>query len=100
MKNTLSNLLRRETDISHHSILIAVAGVFIAIAIVVLISKQFLSGLGLPLLVASMGASGVILFAMPSSPMARPWSVIGGHLASVTVGVFSYQTIPDLLCLR
>jgi CBS domain-containing membrane protein len=97
VKNTLSKLIRPEADISHRSILAAVVGVFVAIAMVVLISRQFLGGLGLPLLVASMGASGVILFAMPTSPMAKSWSVIGGHFVSVIVGVWSYQHLADLL---
>lgn len=42
---------------------------------------------GLPLLVAPMGASAVLLFAVPSSPLAQPWSVIGGNTLSACVGV-------------
>ncbi|SIO46664.1 MULTISPECIES: HPP family protein [Paraburkholderia] len=41
----------------------------------------------IPLLVAPMGASAVLLFAVPASPLAQPWSIIGGNLVSATVGV-------------
>lgn len=34
----------------------------------------------IPLLVAPMGASAVLLFAVPASPLAQPWSIIGGNL--------------------
>src|SRR5579871_5039662 len=41
----------------------------------------------IPLLVAPMGASAVLLFAVPASPLAQPWSIIGGSLVSATIGV-------------
>ena len=44
-------------------------------------------GAALPLLIAPMGASAVLLFAVPASPLAQPWSIIGGNLVASTVGV-------------
>lgn len=45
-------------------------------------------GLGeLPLLIAPIGASAVLLFAVPSSPLAQPWPVLGGNLISAVIGV-------------
>lgn len=38
-------------------------------------------------MVASMGASSVLLFAAPHSPLSQPWNVIGGHLVSAVAGV-------------
>ncbi|HEX2605214.1 MAG TPA: HPP family protein [Oxalicibacterium sp.] len=38
-------------------------------------------------LIAPMGASSVLLFAVPSSPLAQPWSLIGGNLVAALVGV-------------
>lgn len=49
----------------------------------------------LPLLIAPMGASAVLLFAVPSSPLAQPWSIVGGNLVSATVGVSCAQWISD-----
>lgn len=41
----------------------------------------------LPLIVAPLGASAVLMFAVPASPMAQPWAVIGGNMVSALVGV-------------
>jgi CBS domain-containing membrane protein len=41
----------------------------------------------LPWLVAPLGASAVLVFAVPASPLAQPWSVIGGNLISGAVGI-------------
>lgn len=38
-------------------------------------------------LIAPMGASAVLLFAVPSSPLAQPWSIIGGNITAALVGV-------------
>lgn len=40
-----------------------------------------------PWMVAPMGASAVLVFAVPASPMAQPWSVIGGNTLSALIGV-------------
>ncbi|MDN7667198.1 HPP family protein [Burkholderia vietnamiensis] len=48
-----------------------------------------------PLLVAPMGASAVLLFAVPASPLAQPWSIVGGNLVAATVGVACAQWITD-----
>ncbi|OHV81786.1 HPP family protein [Ensifer sp. LCM 4579] len=49
----------------------------------------------LPLLIAPMGASAVLLFAAPSSPLAQPWSILGGNIVSSAVGVTCALLIPD-----
>jgi CBS domain-containing membrane protein len=38
-------------------------------------------------LVAPIGASSVLVFALPASPMAQPWAVLGGNVVSGLVGV-------------
>ncbi len=43
-------------------------------------------GEALPWLVAPMGASAVLLFAVPASPMAQPWPIIGGNSISALCG--------------
>ncbi|MFT3864721.1 MAG: HPP family protein [Solirubrobacterales bacterium] len=43
-------------------------------------------GEALPWLIAPMGASAVLLFAVPASPMAQPWPIIGGDSLSALVG--------------
>lgn len=51
----------------------------------------------LPLIVAPIGASAVLLFAVPSSPLAQPWPIIGGNTISALVGVAVVQVLPDPL---
>jgi CBS domain-containing membrane protein len=38
-------------------------------------------------LVGSIGASAVLVFAVPHGPLSQPWSVLGGHTVSAIVGV-------------
>ena len=47
----------------------------------------------LPFLIAPMGASAVLLFAVPSSPLAQPWSIVGGNLVASLVGVSAAMLI-------
>jgi CBS domain-containing membrane protein len=42
---------------------------------------------GLPWLVAPLGASAVLVFAVPASPMAQPWPVVGGNTLSALAGI-------------
>ena len=46
--------------------------------------------------VAPMGASAVLLFAVPSSPLSQPWAIIGGNLVAALVGVACAKLIPDV----
>ncbi|MFG3757464.1 HPP family protein, partial [Klebsiella pneumoniae] len=50
-----------------------------------------------PLLVASIGASAVLLFAVPASPLAQPWPIIGGNSVSALVGIVVARAIGDPL---
>lgn len=42
-------------------------------------------------LVGPIGASAVLLFCLPASPLAQPWSVIGGNTIAAVVGVTCAQ---------
>jgi CBS domain-containing membrane protein len=48
-----------------------------------------------PWLVAPIGASAVLVFALPASPLAQPWSVIGGNTLSASVGLLVAALLPD-----
>lgn len=45
----------------------------------------------LPFIVAPLGASAVIVFALPASPLAQPWPVFGGNTISGLVGIACSQ---------
>lgn len=53
------------------------------------------SGVTHPLLVAPMGASAVLLFAVPASPLAQPWSIVGGNVVSALAGITAAHLIPN-----
>lgn len=47
-----------------------------------------------PWLVAPIGASAVLVFAVPASPLAQPWPVIGGNMLSAVVALIVVRLIP------
>lgn len=49
----------------------------------------------LPFLVAPLGASAVLVFCVPASPLAQPWSVIGGNLISSAIGLAAGRLLGD-----
>jgi len=50
-----------------------------------------------PWLVAPVGASAVLVFAVPASPLAQPWSVVGGNTVTALMGLVACNFIPDPL---
>ena len=74
----------------------AASGAIGGIAITGLLCGLMLgNGIAHPLLVAPMGASAVLLFAVPASPLAQPWSVFGGNVVSALAGITVAKLIPD-----
>ena len=51
----------------------------------------------LPFLIAPIGASAVLVFAVPASPLAQPWSVLGGNVIAASVGVAVLHLVPNLV---
>jgi CBS domain-containing membrane protein len=49
------------------------------------------------LLLGSMAASAVLLYAVPHSPLAQPWNLIGGHLVSALAGWLAISFVHDPL---
>ncbi len=92
----LSRWLPEQNELSTKSILLSSFSALIAIAIVGLVSQYTLSGYNIAFIATSMGASAVLLFVVPTSPLAQPWSFVGGHLVSALVGVSCAKLIPDL----
>lgn len=86
----------RERILSLRERLISGIGGVLSIVLLVLISHHFLGLNGAAMLMSAMGASAVLLFAAPHSPLGQPWPVIGGHCISAAVGVFCSQHISNL----
>jgi CBS domain-containing membrane protein len=72
----------------------AVAGALIGLLLTAGLSKLLTGAGSIQLaLVAPMGASAVLLFCVPASPLAQPWSVIGGNTLSALVGIACAKAI-------
>jgi CBS domain-containing membrane protein len=97
MKNKIIQFLGIEQyRVGHSEKLISALGAFLGISLVFYSSTFFVPGQSSFLIVASMGASAVLLFAVPHGPLSQPWPVIGGHLISAVVGVSCAKLIPDI----
>ena len=75
--------------------LVSLLGGFLGIFGIFLTAQWFLDPEVAVLIVPSMGASAVLLFAAPHVPFSQPWNLIGGHAISAIVGVACWQWIPD-----
>ncbi|GLS34218.1 HPP family protein [Mesorhizobium albiziae] len=49
---------------------------------------------GLPLLIAPLGATAVLLFGQPASPLAQPMNIFAGYLIAAIVGVAAALAFP------
>ncbi|WP_437883276.1 HPP family protein [Pseudomonas sp. LRF_L74] len=88
--------------IAHREKLRASCGALLGILLVALGAGWWLNGLpahehGLLALtlVAPLGASAVLVFAVPASPLAQPWSVVGGNTFSALIGIACFKWVPD-----
>jgi CBS domain-containing membrane protein len=87
--------LPKESNVSvSEKIFSALAGL-VGIGLVMVVSQFFLDAQALPWVVASMGASAVLLFAVPQGPLSQPWSFVGGHLLSAFVGITVAKLVAD-----
>ena len=73
----------------------AVAGALLGILITGVLCRLFAGHGTATWLVAPLGASAVLVFAVPASPLAQPWSVIGGNTLSALVGVVCVRLFDD-----
>lgn len=71
-------------------------GVALGLLVTAVVSRWWSGGLASTWMVSSLGASAVLLFGMPASPMAQPWPVLGGTVVSALVGAACQRLVPDL----
>ena len=72
-------------------------GAGLGIAFAAFTGAWFLGGYdpALPMIVAPIGASAVLVFALPASPLAQPWSLVGGIVLSAATGLAVGQAFAD-----
>jgi CBS domain-containing membrane protein len=75
----------------------AFVGAVFGIVLTALVMRLWLGGHvgSLPLLVAPMGASAVLLFGVPASPLAQPWAIVGGNTVSALCGIACARLVGD-----
>ncbi len=82
-------------EVSAREKLVSAVGGLIALFVVITISRDALGFSGASMLIASMGASAVLLFAVPHGQLSQPWPVLVGHLGSAVIGVGCGKLIDD-----
>lgn len=73
------------------TILRGFAGGFLGIIVLLLITRLY----GVVSIMAPLGATCVLLFAVPKSPLAQPRNIIGGHLISTLIGLLTINLFGD-----
>jgi CBS-domain-containing membrane protein len=71
-------------------------GAFLGISLVGLIQSLFVDQVGQGLLIGSFGATAVLVYGAIRSPLAQPRNVLGGHVLSAFIGVFSFKLVGDI----
>jgi len=82
-------------NISHAERIVSAVGGFVGIFFIIIITYWYTGTEGAVLIVPSMGASAVLVFAVPHGKLSQPWALLGGHAVSAVVGVACYQLVPD-----
>jgi CBS domain-containing membrane protein len=100
MKTSMSTILRRlrpiAPPVSSREKVRSALGALLGICATGLIASWAVGADAvLPALIAPMGASAVLLFAVPSSPLAQPWSILCGNTVAAVIGVTAALFITD-----
>ncbi len=74
-------------------------GSFLGIIAISYFHMDILDDSDLLLVLSSFGASAVLIYGVPNSPLSQPRNLIGGHLLSAIVGVISYKLFSSNLFL-
>jgi CBS-domain-containing membrane protein len=75
--------------------LVSTLGGVLSIFCVAYVSFLLTGASGAALIVPSMGASAVLLFAVPHGRLSQPWALFGGHLVAALIGVTCFKLVPD-----
>lgn len=95
MHSSISGILGIEpSTVSHTERLVSALGSLLVILMVFYTSRLYLGPTATLLIVPSMGASAVLLFAVPHGALSQPWNVLGGHLVAAVIGVSCAMLVP------
>ena len=77
--------------VSSSEILWSWIGGFLGIGLLAWINQLYFTGTDLTLMIASFGASAVLVYGAVRSPLAQPRNLVGGHVVSALVGVTMWK---------
>lgn len=95
MKRFLHLMGWRANATSHLEKWLSAIGALCGIAAIYAVTHWVLPSEAAIWVVASMGASAVLLFAVPHGALSQPWAVLGGQVLSAIVGVLCQALFPD-----
>ena len=75
----------------------SVLAAFVSILVVGYVTSIFVSGIALPVLVASIGASAILMFAVYHSPLSQPWPMTAGNILPALIAVTCGKLIHDVV---
>lgn len=82
-------------SVSHAEKLVSTLGGVLSIFLIAFVTNKITGATGAILIVPSMGATAVLLFAVPHGKLSQPWALFGGHFISALIGVACYQLVSD-----
>ena len=94
--SSLQHFLGIEPErVSHTEKLVSTVGGFLGILLIAFITFHTTDVNNAVIIVPSMGASAVLLFAVPHGKLSQPWALFGGHIISALIGVTCFKFIAD-----
>lgn len=79
----------------HHKIIWSWLGAFLAIYLISILHTYLdINTINSSFLVASFGASAVLVYGAPQAEFAQPRNLVGGHIISAFIGISVYKYLP------
>ncbi len=95
-KKILPHFGQDQTNVSQQERFRAAGGALVGLLFTMAMGRYIGSVAGVSeWVMASLGASALLVFVLPSSPMAQPWAVIGGNLISALIGIACVNVVDN-----
>lgn len=95
MKKIYEILGVEQMPVSHAEKFISAIGGFVAVLCIFTVSQWFVGAYAAALVVASMGASAILLFAVPHGQLSQPWPIFVGHIVAALIGITCAKLFPN-----